>query len=436
MTTAWTHTAATLRESNEWLSRRERWQPRPEQVPPEGEWRTFLFLAGRGAGKTRAAAEWIHHLAKQPNLIIGVVGRTAADVRDICVLGESGILATAPPWARPIHKPSQCLLQWPNGTIVKTYSADEPEGLRGKQYHYVWADELCAWSHVDECWGHIDMGMRLGNVPKIFVSTTPRPLPVLRKMLTDHRSVVVRGRTADNIHLPAATIEALHARYGGTRTGRQELEGEILDDAPGALWRSEWIEEARVPAPPELSRVVVAVDPAVSVGEDSDETGIVVVGVGVDGDGYVLHDASGRWTPGEWARRACALYGQYHADCVVAEVNQGGDMVAETLRQVSRDILVITVRATRGKQVRAQPLALRYEQRRVHHVGIFRELEDQLVTWDPLTARTSPDRLDALVWGFAHCLRLFEDETVPVITEEADQWEQELIERATRQWWE
>lgn len=415
-----------------WNSRPQAWQPRPEQVPPHGEWRTFLFLAGRGAGKTRAAAEWVHERASTPQTRIAVVARTAADARDVCVEGESGILATAPPWRKPLYEPSKRRLSWPNGSQATVFSADEPDLLRGPQFHYCWADELAAWNRLEDTWSNLDMGLRLGTHPQVFVSTTPRPLPLIRRLMADQRSIVVRGRTVDNLHLPASAIEALKARYGGTRLGRQELEGEILDDAPGALWRREWIEDARVEAAPELTRVVVAVDPAVTATEDSDETGVVVVGVSRAGDLYVLADYSGRLPVEQWAAKAISAYQLHQADAIVVETNQGGDMARSILRQVHRSVPITEVRASRGKQTRAGPVALRYEQGRVHHVGRLDALEDQLVTWDPMSG-SSPDRLDALVWGCTSLLGLIDDsppEPPPLPLE--DEYEQRAMDDERR----
>ena len=335
---------------------------------------------------------------------VALVARTASDVRDVIVEGESGILAISPPDARPVWEPSRRRLTWPNGAIATTYSADEPDQLRGPQHDAAWADELAAWKYPD-AWTQLLLGLRLGSDPRVVVTTTPRPTPIIRSLRAAATTHITSGRTIDNAaNLAPQFLDAIVRQYEGTRLGRQELDGEILDDSAGALWRWQWIDAARVACAPDLRRVVVAIDPAASSHDDSDETGIVVAGVGHDGRAYVLADASGRYRPEEWARTALALYREHKADCIVAEANNGGEMVAATLRVHDRGANVRTVHATRGKATRAEPVAALYEQARVSHCGALARLEDQLTTWDPATSRTSPDRLDALVWALTEVM--------------------------------
>jgi phage terminase large subunit-like protein len=375
---------------------------RPEQVPPDdGAWRVFLYLAGRGAGKTRAAAEWCRRVAREhPGSRIAIVARTSADVRDVCIEGDSGILAVCPPGERPLYEPSKRRITWRNGSQATAYSADEPDLLRGPQHHFAWADELATWQRVEETWSNLQLGLRLGAHPRVMVTTTPRPLPLLRSLLTSPTTIVRRGSTWDNAaNLAPSALAEYRARYEGTRLGRQELLGELLDDVPGALWTRVVLDESRVKEAPDLVRVVVAIDPAVTSGEDADSTGIVVAGKGEAGSYYVLADRTCHLSPDGWARRAVAAFDEWKADRLVAEANNGGDLVANVIRTVRETVPVTLVHATRGKRVRAEPIAALYEQGRVHHVGGFPELEDQMCTFAPDTVIGSPDRVDALVWA-------------------------------------
>jgi predicted phage terminase large subunit-like protein len=387
---------------------RRRWDVwgRPDQQAPGGAWRTWLILAGRGWGKSRTGAEWVRAQATSGRASrIALVARTAADVRDVIVEGESGILAISPPHERPIWEPSRRRLTWPGGTIATTYSAEEPDQLRGPQHDAAWCDELAAWRYPD-AWDQLQMGLRLGSDPRVVVTTTPRPTPLVRALVASSTTVVTRGRTADNArNLAPGVVEALAARYAGTRLGRQELDGEILDDAPGALWRRAQIDAARHVGPaPALRRIVVGVDPAASATAQSDETGIVVAGLGHDGRVYVLDDRSGTYSPEQWAARVVAAYREHRADRVVAEVNQGGDMVASVLRAVDASLPLSTVHARRGKALRAEPVAALYEQGRVSHCGALARLEDQMCAWDPTGDDRSPDRIDALVYAVSDLL--------------------------------
>jgi predicted phage terminase large subunit-like protein len=384
---------------------------RPNQLPPPGDWSIWLLLAGRGFGKTRVLSEWTCGQAQLGRARrIALVGATAADTRDVMVEGESGILACSPSWCMPVYEPSKRRLTWPNGALATTYSADEPERLRGPQHDAAVCDELGSWRHP-EAWDMLMFGLRLGKKPQCVVATTPRPTKLIRNLLAreGHDVVVMRGTTYENRdNLAPMFFQQILQRYQGTRLGRQELEAELLEDNPGALWSSHIIEAARLRSTPSLVRVVVAIDPAVTSGEDADETGIVVAGKDAGGDAYVLADASGRMQPIEWARTAIAAYRATSADRIVAEVNNGGEMIEATLRIVDPSIPFSAVRASRGKVTRAEPIAALYEQGRVHHVGAFPQLEDQMVAFtadfDRARLGYSPDRVDALVWALSDLL--------------------------------
>lgn len=382
---------------------------RPNQLEPSGQWTSWLILAGRGFGKTRIGAEWVRQKAFAfPGCRIALVAETAADARKVMVEGESGLLAISPPDFRPEYSPANRQLTWPNGSVAFTYNATQPDQLRGPQHHFAWSDEIAKWDYLQDSWDQLQFGLRLGRDPRQVVTTTPRPLPLIRRMMVDETVYVTRGRTADNEdNLAAPFLKQVHERYGGTRLGRQELEGEVLEDIPGALWTRDCIDRNRRPEPPkDLIRIVVAIDPAVTSNENSDETGIVVVGYSKDEDGtqrgYILRDGSLKGTPEEWAKRAVSLYHEYDADRIVAESNQGGEMVSSVIKAVDRNVPITLVRATRGKRVRAEPISALYEQNRIHHVGRHDVLEDQMCLFSSETGRSvgeSPDRVDALVWG-------------------------------------
>lgn len=381
---------------------------RPEQVAPEGDWDIWMILAGRGFGKTRSGAEWIREEATRAPIRIALVGETAADARDVMVEGESGILACHPEKERPLYEPSKRRLTWPNGSVATLFNATEPDQLRGPQFHLGWCDELAKWRYARETWDQLQFGLRLGDHPKVLVTTTPRPIELVKAIVAQQegKAAITRGRTLDNrANLAGTFLEKIEARYGGTRLGRQELEGEILGDIPNALWTLSNIDTHRIrEAPANLHRIYVAVDPAVTNTEESDEHGIVVVGLSVDGtEGYVLEDASTKGSPMEWAKRALSVHDKWQADGIVVEVNQGGDMVAQTIRSVRAGVKIVEVRASRGKHVRAEPIASLYEQGRIHHVGSFVELETQMtqMTTFGYEGDGSPDRTDALVWGLS-----------------------------------
>jgi phage terminase large subunit-like protein len=366
----------------------------------------WLLLAGRGFGKTRTGAEWIRAEVENGRRgRLALVAPTAADARDVMIEGESGLLAISPPWNRPRYEPSKRRLTWPSGAIATAYSAEEADRLRGPQHDGAWADELAAWTHP-ETWDMLQFGLRLGDDPRAVVTTTPRPVRLVRELLEAKTTAVTHGSTYDNrANLPEVFFESIIRRYEGTRLGRQELNAELLEDNPLALWRRETMLEAhRMTQHPELVRVVVAVDPQVADtdAEDVAETGIVVVGLGDDGQGYVLADRSLRASPAGWGKEAVTAYHAHRADRLVAEVNNGGAMVKHVIETADKRVGYQEVHASRGKQTRAEPVAALYEQGRVHHVGTFPELEDQMCSWVP--GERSPDRMDALVWAITELM--------------------------------
>ena len=379
---------------------------RDSQCPPPPSWTIWLILAGRGWGKTRTGAEWVRDQVFAGRKRIALVAATSADARDVMVEGDSGILNICPPWERPDYEPSRRRLTWPNGAIATTYSADEPDRLRGPQHDAAWCDEIAAWRYPD-AWDMLMFGLRLGESPQVVATTTPRPVPLIRDLIENPRCTVTRGNTFENTaNLAADFIAQMTEKYEGTRLGRQELYAELLEDTPGALWMLQPIDAARIPLiekpniQDRIRRIVVAIDPPVSAHEHSDECGIVVAGLMDDGTAIVLEDCSQRATPLEWATRAIKAYNQWQADRVVAEVNQGGDMVEAILRQVDPSVSYKAVHATRGKAIRAEPVAALYEQGKVVHLGTHKQLEDQMCAFTgQAQERGSPDRVDALVWA-------------------------------------
>ena len=393
------------------------YQARPEQIAPDFPghpnfqtgWRFFLALAGRGWGKSRAGAEWVRQ-KKDNAAMIALVGETAADVRDVMVEGPSGILATAPPWDRPLYEPSKRQLTWNNGAIAKTYSGDDPEQLRGPQHAYAWVDELAKFRYAMECWDQLMFGLRIrpfdNTPPQVFVTTTPKPLPILTKKIIPHKKTVMVVRSMyDNIeNLSEEFIDDIKATYEGTSLGQQEIHAAILDEAKGALWRRELIDSTRSDdKPAEFWKTnVIGVDPQTASKRNS--TGIIAVSEGADGHGYVRADATADYMPAQWAKAVCELFYQIDGDYVVAEGNQGGEMVRHTIHSYDPKVPVVIVHARQGKQARAEPVSMLYQQGRIHHIGTFANLEEQMVTWEPESGLASPDRLDALVWA---CRRLF-----------------------------
>jgi phage terminase large subunit-like protein len=379
-----------------------------DQKPPEGDWLTWLMLGGRGAGKTRAGAEFVRGLAmgiepfaKEKTGPIALVGETYADVREVMIEGVSGILEAHPSFERPVWTPSRRRLVWESGVVAQAFSSEDPEALRGPQFAAAWSDELAKWKHAEETWDMLQFGLRLGARPRQMVTTTPKPIPLLRRLINDPTTVVTHATTAMNEkNLAAGFLARVVARYQGTRLGRQELEGLLIEDRADALFRRDDIERGRAEAPPPLGRIVVAVDPPAS--SRSGCCGIVAAGVAEDGTGYVVADRTvAEVRPDAWAARALATYRVLAADALVAEINQGGDMVEAVLNEVDASVPVTKVRATRGKWLRAEPVAALYAQGRVRHAGTFPELEDELCDFGPdgLSSGRSPDRLDALVWA-------------------------------------
>jgi len=369
---------------------------RTDQHPPLGDWLVWALLGGRGAGKTRTGAEWVRR-RKNVSPRIALVAPTGPDGRTILVEGESGILATSPPMDRPEWEPSKKQLTWRNGAQAFLYTAEEPDRLRGPQHFDAWLDEPAHYPLINEVWANLLFGLRLGPAPRICITTTPLPIRWLKDLLVEPttRSVVV-STYANIVNLAPTFAEHILNRYEGTRKGRQEIHGEVLADVDGALWDYQMIEDNRVDEAPELERIVVAIDPAGSTGKRSDETGIIVVGT-ANKEFYVLNDRSGQYSPTGWADRATGALDDYSGDVIVAEKNYGGDMVRSTLENSDQDAHIQLVNSRRGKVIRADPIVALYEKGRVHHVGVHKDLEDQMVGWVPGT--DSPDRVDALVHG-------------------------------------
>ncbi len=382
---------------------------RDDQLPPAGEWRNWLILGGRGAGKTRAGAEWVRGVALgykrfgETARQIGLIGETLADVREVMIEGVSGLLSVHARWERPQWEPSRRRLEWRNGAVAYAFSADDPESLRGPQFEAAWCDELCKWRRAEAAFDMLQFGLRLGRNPRAVITTTPRPVPLLKRLLADSGTVVHRAATTANaFQLAPRFLEEMLKRYAGTRIGRQELDGELIEARVDTLFPRERIERARVETHPSLARIVVAVDPPASSREGADACGIVAAGVDDDGKVFVLADESAAGlSPLAWASRAIALYRRLDADRIVVEVNQGGEMVRAVLSETDASVPVSEVRATRGKRLRAEPVAALYEQGRVAHVGAFALLEDEMADFgaDGLSNGRSPDRLDALVWA-------------------------------------
>ena len=385
---------------------------RGNQKPEFNDWRTWLLLGGRGSGKTRTGAEWLKgvaladpHYPGNSGGRVAVVGTSFDQVRDVMVEGESGILEISPKPDRPKWIASRRELVWPNGVIGKLFSSADPEGLRGSQFGAAWCDEICKWHALQETWDMLQFCLRLGDLPRQVVTTTPKPLALIKKLIVDPHTVTVRSKTSDNnANLASGFLRHVEELYSGTRLGRQELHGEIVEEAEHALWSREAIEKCRVNNVPPLRRIVIAVDPPAGSGKDGASCGIVAVGRSEDGQCYVLADRTlSNARPSEWASAVVKLFHTLEADVVVAEVNQGGEMVKSVLRTEDTTIPVRSVHASRGKWLRAEPVALLYERGNVSHAGRFPELEDQMCSIGPdgLANGSSPDRLDALVWAIS-----------------------------------
>ncbi len=378
-------------------------EPREGQLPPAlGDWRTWVFLGGRGAGKTFAGAFWLTEQALRCERL-ALVGPTLHDVREVMVEGPSGLKAIVGKSFRPRWQPSRRMLQWPNGAVAYAFSAEDPESLRGPQFHAGWADEFCAWSYPAQTLAMLRFGLRLGDDPRLALTTTPKPMADLRNLLAEPGVAQVRAPTADNAaNLAPAFVETLNALYGGTRLAAQELEGLIVEDMDGALWRAQDLARCRGSRPVKLDKVVVAVDPPVT--QTGDACGIVVA-ARHDGRGYVLADRTARGlSPNGWAMRVIAAAEEYGADLIVAEANQGGEMVRTTLATREPPCGLKLVRASQGKRTRAEPVAALYEQGRVVHCGAFPALEEELMALGSPNLAHSPDRADALVWALTELL--------------------------------
>ena len=368
---------------------------REAQLPPPGDWRIWLFLGGRGSGKTRAGAEWIVGLIGTGRYRrVGLIGATHNDARHVMIEGESGLLSVAP-HAR--YEPSNNRVRWPSGAMATVLSAEEPDSIRGHQFDAVWADEFAKWSNAQTALDMLLMSLRLGSDPRLALTSTPRNIAALKKLLEDRNVIRTHSTTRDNeANLAPGFLAMLESRYAGTRLGRQELDAELIEDNESALWRRDWIERTRCTMPPALTRVVIGVDPPAS--SKGDECGIVVAGRAESEAGFVLADLSaGGLSPNGWAARVADAFDHWKADTIVAEANQGGDMVKSVLQQAAPNLPVRLVHATRGKVTRAAPIAALYEQNRIHHAGVFAEMEDQMCQYDG--EGKSPDRMDALVWA-------------------------------------
>lgn len=383
------------------------WTARPSQLPPAGDWSVWLILAGRGFGKTRAGAEWATATARaNPGTRFALVGSTAHDAVSVMLEGESGLRSVAADCFRPEWKAARRQLVWPNGAQATLFSAVEPDQLRGPQFHFAWCDELAAWPRPKEAWDNLRMGLRLGDNPRVVVTTTPRPLPLLKALSSAPGVVVTRGSTYDNrLNLPARFLSDLTANYAGTALGRQELMGELLEAQEGALWSRDGLEACRRASAPPFVRTVIGVDPPAGPGG----CGIVVVGLDCEGVAHVVADASLVGAPPErWAAAVVAAFERHSADRIVVETNNGGDMVEATLRAASRSLPVKQVKASRGKAARAEPVSALYAAGRVRHVGPFPALEDEMcgliMGGGYVGPGGSPDRADALVWALTDLL--------------------------------
>ena len=358
-------------------------------------------MAGRGFGKTRLGAEWLAAKAvRNPGVRCAIVARTFSDTRNVCVEGVSGILNILHEYdAVKDWNKSNGILTLKNNSIIQTFSADTPDSLRGPQFHYAWTDELAAWQY-DDTWNQLQFGLRLGDHTQTVITTTPRPTKLIKDLVKRESTVITRGSTFDNAeNLSQSALLEMQERYAGTRLGQQELFGEILDDNPGALWSRGLLESARVKEQPHLTRIVVGIDPAVTSGDESDSTGIVVAGMSPDGHYYILADYTLKASPQVWAEKAVYAFELHKADRIIAETNNGGDLVVHLLQQVKNTIPVKKVTASRGKAVRAEPIAALSEQGKLHMVGYFPELEDELCEYEPGVSSKSPDRMDAMVWA-------------------------------------
>ena len=382
---------------------------RDKQVTPLGDWNVWLILAGRGFGKTWTGAyDIVNYAMTHPNTISAVLAPTFGDLRRVCFEGVSGINQLIPiecyynSRATGYNRSTSEIKLW-NGSKIVGFSASEPDRLRGSQYHRAWCDELAAWRYP-EAYDQLQFGLRLGKNPQVVITTTPRPTPIIKELMkrAEDDVYVTQGSTFENKeNLAQSALKQFVDRYEGTRLGRQELYAEILDDFEGALWNYTMLEDCRVTKEhlPEMTKIIVSIDPAVTANANSDETGIIVSALGEDEKYYILEDKTGKYSPDEWGRVAIELFYRYNANMIVAEVNNGGDLVERLLRSIERNIPYKSVHATRGKMVRAEPISALYEQGKVYHLGTFPKLEEQMCSFTGDNRGASPDRLDALVWG-------------------------------------
>ena len=379
---------------------------REDQLPPKCQWSSWVLLGGRGSGKTRAGAEWVRALAQmkcQRPLRIALVGATIHDVREVMIEGNSGLKAISDLSNRPKYSSSRRQLKWKNGTVAQAFSAEDADSLRGPQFDAAWADEFCAWKDPSHCLAMLRMGLRLGQNPKLVVTTTPKPLPALKNLLAEPGLVMSHARTSDNPHLSAAFLNQMRGLYANTALGRQELDGELIEDPPGGLWNRRQIELAIEPPPADFERIVVAVDPPAGAGKESAACGIIVAGLvkaGTMSKVWVLADRTVQGLmPTGWAKAVCAAWHDFEADSVVAEANQGGEMVRTILQLADKTLPVTLVHARRGKRIRAEPVAALYSRGMVAHADSFPELEDEMCWFGTEGNTKSPDRMDALVWA-------------------------------------
>jgi phage terminase large subunit-like protein len=383
-----------------------RFWARPEQLAPEGDWSVWIALAGRGFGKTEAGAQWVRQREAAGARSIALVAETQKDLEEVMV---PRLLSIYPADQAPSVRFRPVRITWPSGAVALGYNGTEPNQLRGPEFDTAWVDELAKYRYARETWDMLQFTMRSGDDPRVFVTTTPRPIPVIKEIVADPGTVISKGSTFDNAaNLPKQFLDRLKKRYGGTRLGRQELNAEILDDLPGALWTRAMIDDKRIQEAPDMRRIVVAVDPSGTAGseDDGDSIGIVIAGQGIDGRGYVLGDWTCKLSPDGWGKRAVQAYHKFGADRIIAERNFGGAMVEHVIRTVDKSASYKEVTASRGKVARAEPIAALYEQGRVSHVGGLPELEDQMCQIGPegFIGEGSPDRADALVWALSELM--------------------------------
>lgn len=385
---------------------------RDDQLLPNWNWFVWLLKGGRGSGKTRTGAEAVR-VWKENYPRIAIISRTPREIREVCLEGESGILNISPHWDKPTYEPSKQRITWKNGAKAFLYSAEEPDAFRGPQWHKVWADEIASWTYLEKApkdgytaWDNILFGLRLGDNPQIIATSTPRNLKTIKEIIKDKGNhITTVSSYANRANLSPKFFETVIKKYEGTRLGRQEIYGEVIDDIEGALWKMSQIDNTRESVDKldeilsKLVRIVVSIDPAVTSKPDSDETGIIVVGKDIYNHAYVLEDISGIYTPSVWADKAIWAYEKWQANYILAESNNGGDLVKSNIQSANPSVPVRLVHATRGKMLRAEPVQAMYERREVTHVGLHAKLEDQMCNWDAQTGEESPDRVDALVHG-------------------------------------